>query len=102
MQRTLSVKRLYSLGQFKNITFENVLSDIPEEMATNEKIVQLLYTQQYLACEIAYRNYYNLVERISKEGVEDVLEFLENERNQTLTELYEEIKKTKENPQKET
>jgi len=93
MERNLEVKRLYSLGDFKNIEFRNSLVNIPEHLANNDKVVSLLYFQQVLSCEIAYRKYYELINKISKDKIEDVLKVLEEEREQTLVELMQEIEK---------
>lgn len=92
MERTLYTERLYSLGDFKNIKFSTALTNIPEELAMNEKVVGLLYMQQFLGCEIAYRRYYDLIQKLTKDNVQNVVEYLENERNQTMKELYEEIR----------
>lgn len=96
MERTLYVERLYSLGDFKNIKFSNALTGIPEELAKNDKIVGLLFFQQALSCEIAYRKYYDMVNKITTEKIQDVLSHLEEKRTQTLKELYEEIKSAEE------
>lgn len=101
MERTLYAERLYSLGDFKNIKFSNALTGIPEELASNPRVVELLYVQQFLAIEIAYRRYYNTIDKITREKIVDILEFLEAERTQTFQELSEEIRKT-ENHNKET
>lgn len=110
MERTLNTERLYSLGDFKNIKFSNTLNNIPEEIAENQKAVGLMFYQQALSCEIAYRRYYDMIEKINEEmstvrggrkvvDNEKVMEFLLEERQQTMKELYEELKK---NHEKET
>lgn len=102
MERTIYAERLYSLGDYKNIKFSTALTGIPEELATNDRLAGLLFFQQSLACEIAYRRYYDTINKIATEKIQDVLGYLEEQRTQTMTELYEEIKKTKENAKKET
>lgn len=107
MERTVYTERLYSLGDFKNIKFSTALTGIPEEMATNDRIINLLFFQQALSCEIAYRKYYDLIDHISKNlsttrniagksvtvaDPEAVLSFLEEQRTQTMQELYKEIR----------
>ena len=91
MTRDLAVERLYFLGDYKNIKFSNVLKDVPDEIAQNDKAVELLYTQQFITVEIAYRKYYELIGKISKQKSEEVQEFLEAQRVQTMKELKEEI-----------
>lgn len=91
MNRTVYVERLYSLGDFKNIKFSSALTGIPEGLAKNDKIVALLFLQSALSCEIAYRRYFDTVDRISKEKITNVLRYLEDERTKTYYELYQEI-----------
>ena len=100
MKRDLGIERLYPLGDFKNIKFSTVLRDVPEELAKNEKVVGLLFMQQSISCEIAYRKYYDMVNKIVKDKIENVLEYLEQQREQTMAELYKEI--TKGNEQSNT
>ena len=110
MERTLLTERLYSLGDFKNIKFNNTLTGIPEEVANNERAIGQMFFLQALSCEIAYRRYYDMIEKINEEFVtvkngrkvadtEAVMTFLLEERQQTMKELYEELKK---NHEKET
>ncbi len=93
MERSLGVERLYPLGDYKNIKFVNNLSGIPEELASNDRVVSLLFLQQALSCEIAYREYYDTIDRIAKEKIQNALGYLQEQREQTLAELYEEIEK---------
>jgi hypothetical protein len=93
MERTLYTERLYSLGDYKNIKFSTALTGIPEHLANEEEIVGLIFVQQFLACEIAYRKYYDLIQKLTREGVQDVIGYLENERNKTVQELTDAIKK---------
>lgn len=92
MKKDLIVERLFPLGDFKNVKFGTVLRDIPDELAENKKVTDLLYFQLALSCDIAYRRYFDTIDRITKEQIKDVLGYLEKERSQALSELYEEIK----------
>jgi hypothetical protein len=93
MERELSVERLYFLGNYRNIKFSNLLKGIPEHIAKSDRATSLLFFQQALACEIAYRKYYEIVESIAKEEIQDAVGYLEKKREQTLEELLEEINK---------
>ncbi len=106
MERTLSVERLFTLGDYKNIKFGNTLTGIPEEIANNDKAIELLFLQQFISCEIAYRRYVEMLEHISEDlsvvrggkkiaDPEAVIQFLQEERTKTFSELYDEIKKAK-------
>lgn len=107
MKRDLGVERIFPLGEYKNIKLSSTLRDIPEELAQNERVAGLLYLQQALSCEIVYRRYFDTLDYISKNFTkvvggktvadsEEVMKFLMEEREQTLAELLEEIKKTNE------
>jgi len=91
MQRTLYAERLYSLGDFKNIKFSSAITDIPEEVARNEKVIGLMYMNMYLSIEISYRHYYELIDSMITSKVKDVIEHLELERTQTMQELKAEM-----------
>lgn len=93
MERTLYVERTYNLGDYKSIKFSNALTGIPQELATNDRVIGLLYTHQFLTIETAYRRYYSLIERLAKSSIEETLAQLETERTQTMEELYAEVKK---------
>lgn len=103
MKRDLSVERLYYLGDYKNIKFGSVTKDIPEELALNNRAEELIFLQQFLACEMAYRKYIDMLEKINEDfGIvrsgkrivdpEKVAEFLQEQRVQTLKELLAEAK----------
>lgn len=102
MERNLKVERLYFLGDYKNIKFANELLNIPDEVATNVRLTELLFTSQFIACEIAYRNYVNMLEEMNeKYGMvrdgkkvvdpEAVLEFLNEQRTKNLQDILAEI-----------
>jgi hypothetical protein len=90
MKRNLSVERLFPLGDFKNIKFTSELENIPEEFATNEKAVGLLWLQMAYGCDIAYVKYYNLIESLAKTGIKEKLARLEEERQNVINELNKE------------
>lgn len=91
MERNLSVERLYTLGDFQNIKFTNTITGIPVELASNERIIALLFLQAGLSCDIAYTEYQRRREALKKEKVTDVLASLKEERENTFMELKSEI-----------
>ena len=102
MQKRIGVERLYYLGDYKNIKFASEVSEIPEELAMNETATELLFLQQYIGCELAYRKYVNMIETINETftvekggkkivDTEAVIQFLQEEKTQTLKQLYDEI-----------
>ena len=97
MKRTVYVERLFSLGDFKNVKFSTALTGIPEELAKNDKVTNLLFLQGAIGCELAYRKYWNILEHITRDKTVDAIKYLEEQRQQTFEELYEEIKASVEN-----
>lgn len=94
MKRNLGVERLYPLGDFKNIKFTSVLNDVPEELALNEEIVGNLFFIQSLTCDLAYRKYFAMLDRISKENIKDVITYQKEERAKAVAELKEQLTNT--------
>lgn len=105
MNRNVGVERLYTLGDYKNIKFANEVVGIPEELANNPKVVELVFAQAYISCEIAYRKYVDMITEINAKygkDAESVMEFLQEQRTKTWNELYTEISGTADNNEKET
>ena len=71
MERTLRVKRLYSLGDYRNIEFEDVLYEIPEKLATNETVLEFMRTLQSINVELAFRKYIELVQIVPHDMAND-------------------------------
>lgn len=91
MERNLGVERLYTLGDFQNIKFSNTINGVPVELASNERIIALLFAQSALSCDIAYMEYKKRREAMKDEKVKDVLTALKEEREATFMELKAEI-----------
>jgi hypothetical protein len=90
MQRTISIERLYFLGNFKNIKISTTLTDIPEDWAKDLKVVDGLFREQLISVEKAYCQYHELVKGLPADEAE-TFEYLEAERTKTIEELKEEI-----------
>lgn len=105
MTRTLYSERTYNLGNYQSVKFSNALTGIPKEMAFDAHLVGLLYYNQIVEQEYAYRKYYQLIETIARDKVVDILGFLETEREQTLQELSAKLKdytNSSKEPEKQT
>lgn len=85
MKRMLETKRLYSLGDYKNITFTDVIDDIPAEVALNSEAMSRLRVLQMVGVDLSYYKYLELRKVLDKE--ENVIEKLESMRDTLLTEL---------------
>jgi hypothetical protein len=83
MEKKISVERLFSLGDFKNIKFYDEITEIPEEVANNPEASSLLRYLQLLEIEYSYNHYMLLVEKLygHKLPLDEILELLEKERS---------------------
>jgi hypothetical protein len=95
MNKKISVERLYSLGDFKNIKFYDEISDIPENVALNEKAMSLLHFLQLLEIESSHKKYLRLGAMLPArpEQIDAAIELIENERSRTFVELTAELYK---------
>ena len=79
MKRKLSVERLYTLGDYRNIKIINEITDVPEEL------VNLTFQQLTTECDQAYEDYKAMNEE--RKNAEDVREFLKSEKERIAQEL---------------
>lgn len=85
MQRMLRTKRLYFLGDYRNIEFEDIFEQVPAELMLNGKIVSEIQYLQLIGVELAYRRYVNLIQRYPHGmAAEEAIKALEEEREATL------------------
>lgn len=90
MNRSLSTERLYSLGNYSNIKFNDTITEIPSEVATNQEATRLLRYLQLIEVEYSFARYTQILEETygSKLPLDQILEFLEQERTSTFADLY--------------
>ena len=60
MNRSLSVNRLWAMGQFSNYELHDEITDIPEQVALNPKAIGLLYHLMIIEMESAHNKYLQL------------------------------------------
>lgn len=60
MNRSLSVNRLWSMGQFNNYELHDEITDIPEHISLNPKAIGLLYHLMIIEMESAHNKYLQL------------------------------------------
>lgn len=100
MNKSLSVERIFSLGDYQNIKFTDTVTEIPQEVALNPEAVRLIKYLQLVDIEWAYVNYMNLRKNspriVKPEDVEGALEFIEAERVRTFENLLSALKNEKE------
>jgi len=77
MKRTATTSRLYSLGDFKNISFTDTVEEIPEEFAMNNKAMRILRSMQLFQIERAYLKYIKLKQTMQDMTVDESLELID-------------------------
>lgn len=87
MQRTLSTERIFPLGNYANVKFAHTILDIPENISTNPKSMELLQYVLLLDVEYAYKRYHLLMEKTTNMRLDEVLEYIEAERVSTFEQL---------------
>lgn len=78
MQRTLTVKRLYSTGQYQHIEFTDTVSDIPDELALDAEYISRLSNLMLLRVEAQFHKYRLIQETIGSKSPQSVYETLED------------------------
>lgn len=91
MTRTLSVERLYFLGDYKNLKIGNSI-DVSDEIASDPTKIQLVFRQLGTECDLAYQDYKDLNEEIKNKTNADerstsIRELLQQERDRIAQEL---------------
>ena len=89
--RDLGVERLYFIANFQNIKISSNLNNLPAELATNPEVIDRLYYVQMLNCDIAYKKYMDLRQKMVAEKTKDILELLREERDNAQKELVEQF-----------
>lgn len=88
MERSLKVKRIFSMGSYQNLEVEDVVTGIPQELALNEDFVGVLSKLQLLNLERRVNNYYILRSKYHEATPEEALLLIEDEIAQTKAQLY--------------
>lgn len=87
LTRTLKVERLYSLGDYKNIKFVSEIYNVPKELAFNKEVMDKINYLMLLDIESNFRKYVELSSKLNTLKVEEMMQYLEDERMNTLDEL---------------
>ncbi len=87
MERQISIERLYSLGNYKNIKLGNVIDGIPENLWTRPDVMGSLQFLLMLAVEVDFRRYQKLNQEIGGLSLEESLEKLSDMRDDTYQEI---------------
>ena len=84
MNREIGVKRLYSLGDYKNITFDDLITEVPEELIFDVELVGQIKYLQLLSVEVAFRKYLQIMEDIPLNAEDRGVVELEKIRQDTI------------------
>jgi hypothetical protein len=87
--RDIAIERLYFIANYQNIKIDSKINNLPAEIANNPEVIDRLYYVLMLNCDIAYKKYMDLRQKIASDKVKDILEMLKEEREIAQTELNE-------------
>lgn len=96
MNKTISIERIFALAQYENLKVTDTITDIPEEVALNQEAMKCLRNLQLIDMESAYLNYIKLRSdepKLSVEGIDIAVSFIEEGRAVTFEKLLEALKK---------
>ena len=77
MKRSITTTRLFNLGDFKNITFSDMIEDIPEDFALNVEAMRILRSIQLFQIERSYLKYMKLRETTYGMSLEESIELID-------------------------
>ena len=87
MNRSISLERIYNLGNYQNIQFSDTINNIPEDLALDSEFIRKLRYLQFLETETAYRRYIRLGEKLHSVPIEESIPLLETEKLNLLEEI---------------
>lgn len=96
MNKSISLERIFSLGDYQNIKFTDTITDIPETVMQNGDALKYLRYLQLVDVEWSYLRYMTLRMKQPQSSLEQAMEFIEEERTITFERLLESISKQKE------
>lgn len=66
MEGTISIQRIYSLGNYENLTVKTELINVPATIIENEFLTTTLQLLLLVNSETAYRTYIDLLTKVPK------------------------------------
>ncbi len=87
MERTLTLKRIFSMGQYQNLEVTDSITGIPNELALSEDFIASLSLYQLLRLEVRFQRYLELRSKTNKLSPEDAIKLIEDDISQTLEEV---------------
>lgn len=93
MNKSISVERIYSLGDYQNIKFTDTILEIPQAILENADAMKNIRYLQLVDVEWAYLRYMKLRSLLPQGRLDEALEYVETERARTFEDLLKEIRK---------
>ena len=91
MNKQIAIERIFSLGDYQNIKVTDVITEIPDAVASNPEAIKLLRYLQLVDIEWTYIHYAKLRATEPKlsnlESIETAMSFIEEERTTTFENL---------------
>lgn len=87
MNKNIGLKRLYKVGDFNNITFEESINEIPENIFNNKEVMDDIKYLLLVDAELGYRRYIQLYQELAGATLDDAIEALEKTKLDTLKEI---------------
>jgi uncharacterized LabA/DUF88 family protein len=95
MNKQIAIERIFSLGDYQNIKVTDVITEIPDAVASNPEAIKLLRYLQLVDIEWTYIHYAKLRATEPKlsnlESIETAMSFIEKERTITFENLLKAI-----------
>jgi hypothetical protein len=85
MERSISTSRKYAIGNYTNIDISDSIDGIPDSMMLNQVLMEKIRYLQLVSLESAYYKYVELMKKTGSIKQEEVTQFLEEEREQTIS-----------------
>jgi len=87
MKRTVGVERTFFISDYNVIKPMEVLSDIPEELVTDEKFIGKVRFIQLINLELTFKKYLILKEKLDQLSPMDAITYLEDLKAKAMDEL---------------
>ncbi len=95
MPRELKMERLHYLGDFRNVRFTDVISELPDDIAFNGELISALRWLQLMQSEKTFYRYLVLGSQYKDKNAEECLAIVSKLHEETLLELKELFKNGK-------
>jgi hypothetical protein len=89
MPRELRMERLHYLGDYRNLKFIDVISELPDDIAFNGELISALRWLQLMQSEKTYYRYAVLANKYKEKNAEECLAIVSKMHEETLLELKE-------------